>query len=132
MLWGNSGRSLRQDELAGACSREGWCLGEEEFKKELLAQMSGGLKAHHFGEERGGGQAEAAERIILEELAERRWAPGELRRRAKGDLEKVKIAQRLREETTMTLGWVAERLVMGSVGYLNNRLYLWRHHQLEE
>ena len=53
VLLGNSGRSLRQDEMAGACSREGGCLGEEEFKKELLAQMSEGLKAHHFGEERG-------------------------------------------------------------------------------
>jgi hypothetical protein len=44
----------------------------------------------------------------------------------------VKIAQRLREETTMTVGWIAERLAMGSVGYLNNRLNLWRHHQLED
>ena len=52
--------------------------------------------------------------------------------RAKGDLEKVKVAERVREEATMTLGWIAERLAMGSVGYLNNRLDLWRHHQLEE
>jgi hypothetical protein len=36
------------------------------------------------------------------------------------------LAQRLREETLMTLGWIAGRLQMGSVAYLNNRLYLLR------
>ena len=37
--------------------------------------------------------------------------------RRKGDGEKVRIARRLRKETTMTLDWTAERLNMGAAGY---------------
>lgn len=33
------------------------------------------------------------------------------------DLEKVRIARRLRSETTMTLDWIAQRLKMGAAGY---------------
>ena len=36
---------------------------------------------------------------------------------------KVALAARLRAETTMTVGWIAERLGMGSRGYLNHLLY---------
>jgi hypothetical protein len=49
-----------------------------------------------------------------------------LRKRAKGDLGKVQIASRLREETLVTVKWIAERLSMGTAGYVNNRLYRWR------
>jgi hypothetical protein len=48
----------------------------------------------------------------LEELSRR--AEDELKRRRKGDRENVKIAARLRRETTMTLKWIAERLYMGT------------------
>jgi hypothetical protein len=37
--------------------------------------------------------------------------------RRKGDREKVRIARRLRKETTMTLEWIAGRLNMGAAGY---------------
>ena len=30
----------------------GWCLGEETFRQELLAQMNKRIGAEHFGEER--------------------------------------------------------------------------------
>ena len=43
--------------------------------------------------------------------------------RRKGDVEKVALAQRLREETTMTLAWIAERLQMGSKTHLAHLLY---------
>ncbi len=36
---------------------------------------------------------------------------------------KVALAARLRAETTMTVGWIAERLAMGTRGYLNHLLY---------
>ena len=36
---------------------------------------------------------------------------------------KVALAARLRAETTMTEGWIAERLTMGTRGYLNHLLY---------
>jgi hypothetical protein len=38
----------------------------------------------------------------------------------------VAVAARLRAETTMTVGWIAERLSLGSRGYLNHLLYRWR------
>ena len=45
--------------------RRGWCLGEEGFRKELLAQMSERLGAEHYGEERAETEAAKAERDRL-------------------------------------------------------------------
>ena len=42
------------------------------------------------------------------------------RRRRKGDAGKVKLARRLRGETTMTLAWIARRLKMGAWTYVAN------------
>src|SRR2546426_541972 len=39
---------------------------------------------------------------------------------------KVRLATRLREEMTMTVKCIAERLAMGTAGYVNNRLHRWR------
>jgi len=36
---------------------------------------------------------------------------------------KVALAARLRAETTMRVGWIAERLAMSTRGYLNHLLY---------
>lgn len=52
--------------------RRGWCLGEETFRKELLAQMSGRMGAEHYGEERAETAVAKAEGIIAEELQRRR------------------------------------------------------------
>ena len=43
--------------------------------------------------------------------------------RRKGDRENLKIALRLRAETTVTVKWIAERLRMGTWTYLNHLLY---------
>jgi hypothetical protein len=43
--------------------------------------------------------------------------------RTKGDPMKVGLAARWRAKTTMTVGWIAERLAMGTRGYLNHLLY---------
>ena len=47
----------------------------------------------------------------------------ELKTRPKGDSVKLALAARLRSETTMTVGRIAERLAMGTRGYLNHLLY---------
>ncbi len=103
--------------------RHGWCLGEETFRQELLAQMSERMGAEQYGEERAQTPDAMAEQIIAEELKRRRWKEAELRTRPRGDAEKVALAARLRAETTMTVGWIAERLGMGTRGYLNHLLY---------
>jgi len=41
----------------------------------------------------------------------------------KGDRVKVKLAQRLRRETTMSLKWIAQHLQMGSWTYVSNLLH---------
>ena len=41
---------------------------------------------------------------------------------AQGDAHKVEIARRLRQETTMPLRWIAQRLNMGAAGSLANLL----------
>ena len=103
--------------------RRGWCMGEETFRQELLAQMSERMGAEHYGEERAQTAEAMAEQIIAEELKRRRWNEAALKTRPKGDPAKVALAARLRAETTMTVGWIAERLGMGSRGYLNHLLY---------
>jgi len=60
--------------------------------------------------------------LLAEELTRRRWTVAELGQRRKGDAQKLKLARRLRQETTMTLNWIAERLNMGTAGSLANLL----------
>jgi REP element-mobilizing transposase RayT len=103
--------------------RRGWCLGEEKFREELLTQMSERMGAEHYGEERAKTAEALAELIIAEELKLGRWQEADLKTRPKGDSVKVALAARLRAETTMTVGWIAERLAMGTRGYLNHLLY---------
>ena len=102
--------------------RRGWCLGEETFREELLTQMSERMGAEHYGEERAETAEAQAELIIAEELERGRWQEADLTR-TKADPVKIALAARLRAETTMTVGWIAERLAMGTRGYLNHLLY---------
>jgi hypothetical protein len=88
--------------------------------------MSERLGAEHYGAERAQTAEAMAEQIIAEELKRRRWKEAALRTRPRGGAEKVALVARLRAETTMTVGWIAERLRMGSRGYLNPLLYLRR------
>ena len=46
----------------------------------------------------------------------------ELRGRAKGHPGKVVIARRVRQETTLSLRWIAERLAMGTWTHVSNLL----------
>jgi hypothetical protein len=61
--------------------RRGWCLGAETFRRELLAQMGERLGAEHYGAERAGTAAAAAEQIIAQELQWRRWREADLKTR---------------------------------------------------
>jgi hypothetical protein len=65
-----------------------------------------------------------AERWVKEELARRRWSEEDRSRRPKTDRPKTRIALQLRRKTTLTLGWIAQRLQMGSVNTRKNTLRL--------
>ena len=103
--------------------RRGWCLGDKQFRKELLAEMAGGVGAEHYGEERRESRDERAERIVLEELRTAGWSEGRLASSAKGHRVKVRVALRLRAETTVTYEWIARRLGMGSRSNASNLVY---------
>ena len=79
--------------------------------------------AEHYGEELAETAEAPAELIIAEELKLGRRQEADLKTRPKGDSVKVVLAARLRAETTMTVGWIAERLAMGTRSYLNHLLY---------
>ena len=81
------------------------------------------MGAEHYGQERQETPLAKAERIVGEELKRLRIDEGTLEQRRKGDVDKIKIAQRLRRETTMTLGWIAERLRMGTKTHLTHLIY---------
>jgi hypothetical protein len=108
----------RRADGAGGCEPAAWYWGSEEFRQELLAQVSEQAGPQHTGEDiRECGQAKA-EGMLREELARLGWADQDLRGHRKGDGRKVRIAARLRRETTMTLAWIAKRLQMGAPGHV--------------
>jgi REP element-mobilizing transposase RayT len=99
----------------------GWCLGDAEFKAELLGQIRES-RGDHYGPELREADAAHGERVLREELKRRGWTEAELERRRKGEPEKVEIAWELRSRTTMTLKWIAQRLKMGAWTYVSNCL----------
>jgi hypothetical protein len=78
--------------------------------------------ASHSGAELQESATEKAERLAREGLQALGWAEVELATRQKGDREEVKLAMKLRAETTMTLKWIAARLQMGTDASLSNLL----------
>ena len=102
--------------------RRGWCIGGEAFRQELLAAAFERVGANHYGQERKESLQERAERMVQEEMKRSGCAEDELLGRRKGDKAKVAIARRVRKETTMTYRWIADRLRMGSWGYVANLL----------
>ena len=113
--WKSGGVWARPGELRKM--RRGWYLGDEEFGRELLAQMAGKMGSHHGGPERRESAEPRGEKILNEELKRRGWDRKELKRRRKADPAKAELARRLRKETTMNWQWIATSLAMGAAGY---------------
>jgi hypothetical protein len=67
--------------------------------------------------------ASKAERIVQKALGRLGRSGQDLAGRPKGDARKVRIAARLRQETTMTLAWIARRLQMGAPNHVSCLLY---------
>jgi putative transposase len=102
--------------------RRGWCLGSEEFRREMLAAAAERVGPSHYGSDRQEAAEQKAQRLVQEELKRQGWKEDDLGRRLKGDKGKVLVARRLRQETTMSLKWIAQRLQMGSWTYVSNLL----------
>jgi hypothetical protein len=95
----------------------GWCLGDEQFRQELLDQVHQPPGTSLFGEAVQEGVEARAERLIQQGLKKLRWSEEELEVRAKGEAGKVRLAMELRCRTTMSMAWIAQRLRMGTRGY---------------
>jgi REP element-mobilizing transposase RayT len=114
----------RQEETASEYHtvRQGWCLGSEEFRQELLAAAAEQVGASHYGAERQETGELKAERLVRQEIRRRGWKEQDLPALPKGHKGKVALARRLRQETTMSLKWIAQRLHMGRWTYVSNLL----------
>lgn len=93
--------------------RRGWCWGTKGFQEELLELIGQKQGKQHYGEELRESDEQKAQRLVGQMLRQAGWRESELRCRRKGDAGKVRMAARLRAETTMTWPWIAERLAMG-------------------
>ena len=87
--------------------RRGWFLGSEEFRQELLAAAGERVGPSHCGSERHESGVQKADRIVKGETERLGWHVNELRTRRKGDTDKIAVARRLQQETTMSLKWIA-------------------------
>jgi len=112
----------RQAEAKGdpKLVQRGWCLGSDQFRQELLLQMTTLSESKFGGPEWPESGEKKAERVLREELSRRGWTQVDLDRSAKSHPVKVEIAKRLRAETIMTWAWIAEHLKMGASGYAAN------------
>ncbi len=105
--------------------RRGWCLGGGEFRRRMLEAMEGKLGEHHSGELRRETAEAKAERIVAEELSRLGWQETDLATRRKSDPGKLKMAVRLRTETTFTIKAIASRVHLGSSRSAYVRLSEW-------
>jgi hypothetical protein len=112
--------------------RRGWRLGGETFLSRLLDHLEGRLSENHQARERAETEEAKAERIIQASLREVGWTEEDLRKRQKCAPEKVRMAKRLRAETTLSLKKVAERLKMGTWTNTSNLLYQARNNDLKD
>src|SRR5580692_2011748 len=81
----------------------GWCLGDEEFRRDLLEQVSRPPGDSHFGDAVQEAVEVRAERCIQQKLKTMGWTAQDLANRRKGDPGKVGLAAEVRAQTTMPL-----------------------------
>ena len=118
-------RLAETDPEALRAFRRGWCLGGQDFRKQMLEQMEGKLGEHHAGALRRETAEARADKIVAQELKKLGWQQSELARRRKSDPAKLALAARLRRETTLTLKAIAERVRLGTSKSANARLHQW-------
>ena len=106
-----------------ALMRRGWRLGGEDFLARLLDRIEGKPTENHHARERRETAQAKADRIVAEMLEAIGWSEADLTGRPKCAPEKIRIAERLRQETDLTLKRVAHRLGMGSWTNVSKLLY---------
>jgi REP element-mobilizing transposase RayT len=113
------------DDEALKTFRRGWCVGGDEFRKQMLEKMEGKLGEHHSGELRRETAEAKAKRIVAQALRRLGWKETELASRRKSDPAKLAIAARLRKETTLSIKSIAALVHLGTSKSANARLRNW-------
>ena len=103
--------------------RRGWCLGSELFRADMLRYVEDQRGAWHYGAELRESAEAKADRLSGEALRAQGAGPGQLRIWRKDHPFKLRLAAKLRAETTVTVAWIAARLCMRSRGRLSHLFY---------
>lgn len=99
----------------------GWFIGSEEAKHELSRELTEKHpKVIWEGSDLKQLNELEWEAIVQSEMTNRNIGEDEIKSSAKGADWKVRIAKRLRKETTANNPWIAERLNMGHPNYVSN------------
>jgi putative transposase len=116
--------SRRQAELDKEFKplRRGWCLGSKIFRAEMLNYIEEQRGRWHYGSELRECAETKAERLIAEAASDG-VSEENLLTWPKGHPAKMKLAIKLRNETTVTVAWIAERLRMGTREYVAHLLW---------
>lgn len=93
--------------------RQAWSIGSETFRRQCLERMEGKVGENHPGQTRLETAEAKAERILAEELARLQWTRNDLATQRKSHPVKLALAARLRQETTLSVKQIAERLHLG-------------------
>ncbi len=101
------------DEEALQEFRRTWCLGSEAFRRDCLERMEGKVGENHPGQTRLETAAAKADRIVAQELARLQWSSDDLVIRQRSHPAKLALAARLRQETTLSIKEIAQRLHLG-------------------
>ncbi|RME90990.1 MAG: hypothetical protein D6766_12480 [Verrucomicrobia bacterium] len=100
-----------------------WCHGDEAFREQVRQKLaSGDPTIRRVGTADPVPGVAEAEAIVRRELAALGWDEAQLERTPKSHSAKLRLAMRLRRETTVTIPWIARRLVMGSPHTVRNLL----------
>ena len=103
--------------------QQGWCLGGESFRAEMLRYVQEHRGKWHYGAELWESAQAKAEQVVAQALRSESISEEQLARWRKNHPFKLKLAVRLRGETTVSVEWIARRLTMGTRGHLANLLY---------
>jgi hypothetical protein len=97
---------------------KGWYLGDEQLRQKLLTKVSVKAGPDHFGAMVQEAAEAQAQPFVEKALKRMKLREADLSQRRSGDAGKVRLASEVRAGTTAPPAWIAERLKMGSRGYL--------------
>jgi len=118
--WCEENDSKMRDELVRRYTR-GWAVASKEYRKELKKMLVEMEKGTPWGGEEMAELREAKwERVLEEKLEKIGKTLEEAKKSPKSAEWKVEIAGALRNQTTATNIWIAERLAMGHPSRVRN------------